>query len=854
MVPSVLGKVASQAVRLFARNKAPRPHAFPSSPPPPSLVSSTSPDLSDLVSCTRSLIVLTRLCGSGAAGAHLLRCLRECANATLDTLTFLPYRAHIPADVCVVLLVILRSAAGFWQEDKCTALAQLLGEHVDPVVLQTWKPNILVATVHAFAKACPSQAELPLVTDCLVRLRQCEAQLAAQDVAAALWSIATLQLCESQLPLWGSLCRKAALLFSSMNRVSRLTVTQALLLQPLHLCESQAELLRVAHVEGMESTECISLGGDRRAGGGWRTRSPRHRGSSNSVSCASSRAGGRDLTSELLQCTTHALTDESLVRLLIILFEKSEEATKEMRLVVAHLTLRGSLSDRLCLQLLDFTQPRCETVALSLADLAVERPSARVPLPAEHSETSVLLRKARQHALRQLILGLRKGVVPSPRHALEALCVEHYSVCSRPALESQPPSSGTADSAESAEVVWAAIVKVFSDASKDSARDFHFVSGEELLGWHCIAAYLRAVIAAGDVPTCDVPEVLGATLGAFEQHLSATTHPRRYWLNNRERNARCAEVVVAARHYRRSHLLNYCAAAGLANATVFVLLSECVRDLVGSSAALTVPTTLRLLSAVDEAPAVVAPHVQPLKPFLLSQLETQITRASGMLPDLVQYLTSTLPRSLAVWQAPSRVRVSDAVLDLYLRLLTREPPRALSALQSELLVRCLEERRMSAAALEDAFMMLITRRLGQTASFLSTVKLPVCALSRLVELARTLPRGKDASTTATATTILSTLLDVLIQQAIPACGTAEELIAGAVTLCDQAVADMQRTSALAAAVQAKGSSLLRSTGVTWSPVQKAYLIAALVCVKVDPTPELLHALREEGETPAEGIV
>lgn len=851
----MLCNIAARASRLFTRRTASRPDSFSLSPQP-SLVSSTSSDLSDLVSCTRSLVALTQSCSSSAADAHLQQCVRECTDATLDALSSLPPRAHVPADVCVVLLVILRASARFWQEDRCAALAQRLAEHVDDMALRTWRPRVLVATVHAFAKACPSQAQLPLVTDCFVRLQQCEAQLTEYDVATVLWCLATLQVGESQLPLWSSLCKRAALLFSRMNRVSRLTVMQALLQQSSYLCESQAELLRVAHAANRESTEFTSLD-DYPHDGRWRhpARGPRRNRSSNSEPSFSSSCtpGSMGLTSQLLQYTTHALSDESLVRSLITLSEKSEEATEELRLVVAHLTLRGSLSERLCLQLLRFTQPRYTTVSSHMAGPAEQQLRAHASSTAQHAEMSVLLRKARRHAVRQLICLLRSGVPRSPLDIIEVLCVEHCSLCAGRASEGLPRPGGAVD-AELVESVWAAIVGLFCDTSGALARVFHFGSGEALWGWHCIAAYLRAVSPASGASTSEAPASMGATFSALERQLSSTTHPSRYWRNTRERRTRCTEVVVAATHCAGTRLLTYCTATTSPCDTALALLGECVRELATPPAALLVPTTLRLLSAVDEAPVVVAALVQPLKPFLLAQLEAHTARPSGMLSDLIQYLTSILARPLAAWQAPSRVRVSDAVLDLYLRLLLQERQRTLSPVQSELLVRCLQERRTIAAELENAFMMLLTRRLGQTASFLSTVRLPIAALSGLVELAGTLSRSKAASTTATATMILSTLLDLLIQQAIPECTTAEELIAGAIALCDDAVADLQRTSAMAAAVQVRGLSLLTSTEVTWTPVQKAYLIAALVCVNVDPTPELLQALRRDHHTQAGGAL
>lgn len=786
--------------------------------------------------------MLTRTSGSSAADAVLVQRLQDCAGATLSRLAALPPHAAVPADVLVVLFVVLRATPRFWPEERCAALAQLLDAHVDTMALQTWRPRVVIAAVHAVAKACSAQAHLPFVTDCFARLHHCEPQLAEHDVAAVLWSMATLQLAAPLQSQWATLCRRAMLLYPRMHQVSRLTVTQALLLQPELLCEAQAELLHVVYSAADDNTSG-ALERESRAGRGRRRRTSASVASpslaSSSPKDMESAAGA---TAQLLRFTTNTLSDGALVRLLLTLLLRRPVPAAELRLVVAHFTLRSALAEGLCLQVLRSVQPLSRPATPPVGTPRTPSPGS-VEVDGE-AELDMLLRKTRHHAVRRLLQVVHAGPVRSPRAALEVLCLEHRdSFC-----QADQPSDASTDPTSQGVQLGAALGTVLSGCS---ARAGDVLRGDELWGWHCVAAYLRAALHGG-AATPGLRDGEGR-LRELELQLQSTVRPEQHWPNARERLARCTELVAAAALSGATALLlppppsDAASDAVPSAAAALALVEACVQELRVSAAALAVPSTLQLLSAVDGAAVVVAASVRPLRPLLLAQLETHTSRASGMLPSVVQYLTAALAQPAT---AAGHVRISDTVLDVYVRLLIQEQQRVVTAAHAELLVRCLEERRRSPPALESAYMMLLTRRLGQTASLLKSATLPTHELCALIRLTGALPRGTGAASTATAALILSTLLDQLLEAAVPACTTAEELVECAVLLGDGAVYEVHRASALAAAVQAKGVWLLQQQAprAPWTPEQKAYLVAALVCAGETPTPELVCALRGDSDT------
>ncbi|KAK7202210.1 hypothetical protein NESM_000291300 [Novymonas esmeraldas] len=856
MSSPVLCRLAARAARLFSATAAAHTSSAPPASPSPASSSLGVANMTHLVSCTRSLVTLTRTSGTSATDTRLLQCVRECADATLETFASVAPAADVPVDVCVVALVILRDSTAFWPEERCASLARHLAMHLDATTLSALRPRVVIAIVHAIAKACPSQAHLPILADCIAQLLHCEAQLAAHDVATLLWCMATLQLAESQRQFWSALCTRATLLYPRMGAVSRLSITQALLLlRTPHLCESQAELLRVAYATSREPSATPPLDEGQREHGRRRparglSRTGGDERAARSSSTTPTAAGDADgAQAALLQQCTHALSDDALVRLFLTLLEQGARPTAELRLVVAHLTLRAPLSVPLSLQLLHYTQSRCTPAA----------PAASPTPPFDAADAAAPLRTVRQHAVQQLLGHVKAGATGHLRQVVSVLCVEHSSW-----QGTDVSGSGSGGAEPIGGALWTAIQRLLSDPSGTPARALELSNGEQLWCWHCIAVYVRSVSAEAEKTCSDAPVPAEAAssaavspdgaLGALEQQLRSCTDPTRCWPAMRERQTRCAEVVVAAatRGTAAELLLRSPSVARSALGPAMALLDGCVRTLLEAPAALPAFTTLRLLSAVEEAPAVAAAHVQPLRDALVAQLERHATHSSGMLQEVTRYLAGTLAPLHTAWPPQSHLRVSDAVLDVYVRLLTQEHHRVLPATQAALLLRCFEERRGSPSALENAFMMLLTRRFGQTAPLLTTVPLSTATLGALVALAGALPRRSAASTTsaaATATMIISSLLDRLIYHAIPACATAEELVAGAVVLGDDAVAEVLRTAALAAAVQARAASLLQSAGDTWTPIQKAYLVAALVCVAVDPSAALLQALRGANSAP-----
>ncbi|KPI85504.1 hypothetical protein ABL78_5424 [Leptomonas seymouri] len=850
MIPSnVLCRLASRAASVFA---VPSPTASP--------LSQSPQDFQQLVSCTRSLVLLTKTPSRNEEDARLVGCLQQCADHTLDALRQLPASADLPSGISVVLFGILRSSVGFWDGDRSAQLAQQLTERVDPFVLRTWRPRTLLAAVHAIAKACPSQAHLSLLSDVLALLHHQEAKLSERDVAMLLWCMAVLHVAEAQEPMWRSLCKLATLHFDRMNAVSRLTLSQALLLQHTCLCEAQVELLQMVHRANCELDCDGDAVGDAqrrlyRSGsqrGGQRRQLTAHFYSESNTHNSRTIAPSL-LTSQLLQYTTHTLSDETLVRLLLTLFNSNSGAADELLLVLAHLTQRMSLSERLCVQVLCFAQ----RYASSTGDNATAPTDLPCSLPSPASvEMSVLVWRARQHAKKLLVRSVRAGLARAPREVAETLCLEHcYDHGGSSGVHG--PKCATTELLPP-DAVWDAMTGVLSKTFGRGATLLHSLGGSELWSWQCIRAYVRTAKAA----STDGSQSLSASSTEKDERqvldcLDVYSDVQRCWTSARERQGHCVELIVAAAQSSGTQLLAY--ADALHSSDALQLLEACVREVQAGVSTLPVATTLRLLSAIDEALSTVSPVVHTLQPSLLSQLESHAARTSGVLPGVVQYLSNTLARdagnsssddSGAVVRHSAHPRVSDAVLDVFVRLLVQEHQRTLSAMQSNLLMRCMQERQGRPAFLVNAFMLLMTRRLGQSAAFLNATTLPTEAMCSLVELANGLPRAQvDATATATRTLILTTLLDVLVQRSIPECVSADGLVAACLLLRLDVVGELQRVQEMAAALDARSAALLRRDSAAWTPTQRAYVIAALVCAQVVPSPALLHALHEEDHVP-----
>lgn len=867
MLPSsTLCRLASRATALFSL-----------SPSSASSLSSSTQDFPTLVTCTRALVLLAKPPGSSTEEAHLVRCLVHCTDVALHSLQHLPSSIDVPPDTLLLLFGVLRSSVGFWAEEKAVELARELSERVDAVMLRVWRPSVLLATVHAVAKACPSQSDLPFLADALALLLHHEAQLTERDVATLLWCLAVLRLAPTQQRLWASLCRRAALQVPRMQSVSRLTLSQALVLQQECLCESQAELLRVLHTFNREVESSSGADGSRRyassravrAGRRLETRDGGQGGRGGAQLHAEGlrshphTAAPSQLSAQLLQHTTHALSDEALVRLLVTLLPSSTEATDELRLVLAHVAQRHALSERLCLQVLGVVQQWEGMHGGGAGELVAGPESARTPSSTATLASSSsplesvfgLARQVRRHTTQQLVRQATElDILSFPREILEALCVEHHLAVrdpgSRGSIEKRRDSSGTSAGFGSEEMIWRAARTVLVKAGGQATGMLHRLSGPELWSWVCIRAYVQCVEGS--------PKPLDAASTASDRlHEAAPLHLhtdiQRYWPNSRERQEQCSEVVVAAAASRATQLLSYAGEEHSVQARQ--LLGACVQELQTCIAALPTSATLRLLAAVEEASPAIASVVQLLQPSLLSKLEANTAYTASALPDMLHYLSAALAHhrhsgsaaTAAAGMAHDHVRVSDAVLDVYVRLLVTEQVPALPTTQVDLLVRCLQERQRRPASLENAFMMLLTRRLGQTASLMSATTLPVKAVCCLIELAGSLPRPReDAVATATRTLILASLLDALVQRCLPACNSADDLVAVALLLRLDLIGELQRVAEVATALEKRGVALLTgSGGPTWTSTQKAYLVAALVCAEKEPSPELLHALHGE---------
>jgi hypothetical protein len=861
---SPLCRLVSRAVTVFAASSTTAAAAQ----------SFNAEDFSALVSCTRALVLLAESTGKSVEDAHLLHGLHQCAERTLDALRALPSSEEVQPDVLVTLFGILRSSAGFWESERSEQLAQQLSERVDAVVLRTWRPRVLLAAVHAIAKACPSQSSLAFLDDALPLLRHHEAQLSERDVATLLWSMAVLHVADgAQAQMWSSLCRRAALLFARMNVVSRQTISQALLLQHRCVCESQVELLRVVYKANRE-LERYAADADPSYSSGKAQRKlllkrhAAHLYAGGNAGNGSPNNDASQLTAQLLQYTTHTLSDEALVHLALTLFASDAEATEELLLVLAHLSRRTTLAERLCVQVLRFAQAYARAREASVDADALSSANTSVQSSSSLHRVYKSVQQTRQHVTQLLVRAVGHDQSRVPREAVEVLCVEHC--CLRRSGRGQP-SSGSVASARvregagvdaATDAVWAAIMAVLAGACGKGSTALHSLDGLELWSWQCIRVYVQSVqgsAVGATTPLASSPALAGEK--CVLERLNICGDVQRCWPNPRERQACCAEVVVAAAQSSGTQLLVHAGAPRCADA--LQLLTACRQEVCEGVDRLPVMTILRLLSAIDEAPAVVAPVIHTLRSPLLACLGTHASCSSGALPAMVQYLSNALARRRNALAALSSYsgsnnssasalstapRVSDAVLDVYVRLLVQEQQLILPTVQADLLVECLQERQRRPAALESAFMILMTRRLGQPAALFEVTTLPLQAMSGLVELASWLPREQgDTAATATRAIILTTLLDVLTERCIPACTSADGLVTAGMLLRLDAVWEFKRAQALATALEKRGTTLLSSGsgGASWSSTQKAYLIAALVCAQKEPSEALLRALNPD---------
>lgn len=323
----------------------------------------------------------------------------------------------------------------------------------------------------------------------------------------------------------------------------------------------------------------------------------------------------------------------------------------------------------------------------------------------------------------------------------------------------------------------------------------------------------------------------------------------------------CAAVVVHAANSNESPSTRSNPSA--TGDEAYRLLDRCVTTLRdGGLVYLSTSRLLRLLSAVEE-PHVVgwwATALAPLSPYVLEQLDCRPDRR-GLLREMTLFLSqhsewariSVAGRRFR-WGVKvkgdgsgnsgntsttgERLPLPDVLLDLYVRLLLTERGEwPLSSAQVRALLACFETREGNLAALERAFVILLTRRLGMETAFLNVVRLPAEALAVLIEYAYRL----YAARTGTSTSILVTLFRQLTAQ-VQQCGTIQSVNDVAALLAMPVCEELQVKEQVAHAVQTRAVELL--TQSTVPAVEKAYLVAFLVRANAAVDDALLTALQQ----------
>lgn len=768
---------------------------------------------------TRSLTSLSQSCEGGSQGLALLRCLRRCADALHSTLQNHP-SVGVTSSGVVGLLSIIRFSPQLWGDEKCGELAQLLDDRLMTLELRQWSPRMLLGAVHAVAKGCPAKANLSFVNDALLCLQYHESRLSEREAATLLWCLSELQLASERPAMWDSLCKRCSLLLPKMNAVGCSTVAQALLLQPNCLCDAQADLLRAVYTAVAEPSGAEES---------WQPGGGVVRDSSEGRYAITDNLP-QNLLSTMLCGTSYAMSEDALLRLVRATWDLSQEASPEVQLLLDKLTRKPTMSERTSIGLLDL---------LRRHESALSSSSRTSP------STSVIV-AARYAALAQLMQCSPAETI-SPLAIVEALCLEIPCQVFDGGDLGQWSSVGagaTLDAATTRRMLSAQLVA----GVRRLQDDILSVSGGELWRWVHVCSYLSTPRKDVAAPADDLASSLGsaAVTNALaklkevgHRHLSSLQ-------DNRKASTRlCVEVLVAA--CNGDGILSSLPASATSKALILPmdLVKQCIVSL-QSTPQLTTTDALRLLASLNntavEASEIWRPSVYPLQLMLLTHLESHAS-TDGALREVKQFLCRALqPRDRVA--GGGGLRAPDVVLDLYVRLLLREKRRQLSAEQVGLLLQCLEERCRSPADLESAFMLLLTRRMNEELPFLQAVDLPAEDLCRLVVMADILHGlNRGPSSQATSSLILSTLLNEVLERAVPSCETANGIIHAAALLSLPVMAEnREQCIQLATSVMDRAAAVLREPSCMWTAEEKAYLIAYLVAGKVTPSEALLAAL------------
>ncbi|KEG15423.1 hypothetical protein DQ04_00081220 [Trypanosoma grayi] len=273
-----------------------------------------------------SLVALSR----STRDVQLARCANTAVQQLASLLPRLPVAVPFPDEVAVHVFRIVKGGSDVnLSPATIGSLLTELDERITGAQIAMWRPQTIVASLHAIAKAALT-GPLDMVDALLFCEKQQLSQLDERKTAQLLWCIARLQMEREHAALWKATCRRLLRFSKNMSSTSRLLVVEALITVPECVCDAQQELLcavqeaRLAErdMDAFEGEEEVMMGSDYQA-----------------------------LKVRLLS-DAHLLPVESIVRMLTKALSASTAGSDEVDYLLRHLQ-RRSLKAEVCRELLE---------------------------------------------------------------------------------------------------------------------------------------------------------------------------------------------------------------------------------------------------------------------------------------------------------------------------------------------------------------------------------------------------------------------------------------------------------------------------------------------------------------------
>ncbi|ESL07222.1 hypothetical protein TRSC58_05094 [Trypanosoma rangeli SC58] len=300
--------------------------------------------------CTRAMVVLAeaapsmstaRYLSSGAASlSSLVRntpdtLLLRFTNAFVQRLAFLlPLLRTVEPLQEEVAISIFRIAKNNGSGNISPACIDSVLKEVDERLVGSqfalWKPQTIIASLHAIAVASPS-GSLNMVDTLLFCAKEQLPRLDERSTARLLWCVATLHKEAAHATLWRALCGRLVRFSKVITPTSLSLVVEALFIVPGCMCDAQQELLCVLHETRLAGKDSETFHGEEEA------------------------VMGNDYQAlkDRLLSDAHLLPVESIIHMLSRTSGASLETSDEVNYLLQCL-LRRSLKPAMCRELLEF--------------------------------------------------------------------------------------------------------------------------------------------------------------------------------------------------------------------------------------------------------------------------------------------------------------------------------------------------------------------------------------------------------------------------------------------------------------------------------------------------------------------